>query len=496
MALLSSKETGTQASPNEDRVAESRPAPYRMARRAPGHRRRGVKLSWPPAGDHRRALVGRSAETETPANALVNVARMIHVSHRDVELYYQDANSGTENPGLQVFLDVPQPFDPTIFHAERHDLFQYFQLVACRSLAVFGHDPVKLGNALVRIACASDTTSAIALTHAILAMSALHRSKVHSQAFELKISALRALTAASGNDIGTLEATQHVATVMLLCTFEIQYASCTSGDWTWYLHGVKTVIEAAGLDKLSGHEEMTILLDWVHYHDVTARFSLRHWMRESVGVPSTSLCITSMSTTVCVSPIRSKVPRSPHAGAALIELLADVGEAVSTKLPESATAPEVEDHRNYLNILDWRIRNAKVPLWQGADDDTPLMLELYQLSLLMYLHRASGDRFLNQPSKTQGYTERALFLMQRLQSCDRQLPVFIIGCEARSDEQRGIVLDLMARSERRPSSRSFNYVRLMLEGLWARDDLADGDLGYWDRVTTIITRCKVVPSFV
>lgn len=78
---------------------------------------------------------------------------------------------------------------------------------------------------------------------------------------------------------------------MLLCSFEVHQASCTSGPWTQYLDGVKTVINASSIETLLHFSsDVAVLLDWLHYHDVPARFSLLHWKRE--GAPELSFTPT------------------------------------------------------------------------------------------------------------------------------------------------------------------------------------------------------------
>ena len=100
--------------------------------------------------------------------------------------------------------------------------------VASKSLATFGHDTTALANILVRIALQEDT-----------------------------------------------------ATGMLLCSFEIHQSSDTSGQWAFYLGGVKTVLNASSIKTLRQlGPDVAVLLDWVHYHEVLARFSLLHWKRE------------------------------------------------------------------------------------------------------------------------------------------------------------------------------------------------------------------------
>jgi hypothetical protein len=88
-------------------------------------------------------------------------------------------------------------------------------------LTTFGQDPGELGNVIIRIAVGSNSPSSSALLRSLLALSSLHRYGVQSQALELKISSLKALAAASHADLGTKEAIQHVATGMLLCSFEV-----------------------------------------------------------------------------------------------------------------------------------------------------------------------------------------------------------------------------------------------------------------------------------
>lgn len=71
------------------------------------------------------------------------------------------------------------------------------------------------------MAVAGDSPSSSALLQSLLALSSLHRYGVQSQALELKISSIKALAAASHADLGSKEVIQHVATGMLLCSFEV-----------------------------------------------------------------------------------------------------------------------------------------------------------------------------------------------------------------------------------------------------------------------------------
>jgi hypothetical protein len=161
--------------------------------------------------------------------------------------------------------------------------------VASGSLATFGQDATALGNILVRISLDGETASAAAALQALLAFSSLHRYGLQSQALELKIAALGRLAEGSfAPSLSAKETIQHITTGMLLCSFEVHQSSCTSGQWIQYVGGVKTVIAASSVKTLLDFDsDVAALLDWVHYHDVLARFSLLHWKKEgTLELPS------------------------------------------------------------------------------------------------------------------------------------------------------------------------------------------------------------------
>ncbi|KAB5542476.1 fungal-specific transcription factor domain-containing protein [Coniochaeta sp. 2T2.1] len=458
---------------------------------------RGLKLSWPHASDARRSQVGKSisAEPKHPQNTQVDSPQMVHVSSRDVAMHYQfqGSKSGSGRP----VLEVPLPWNPISEEVGHEELFDYFRHTASKALPIFGHDASELGNVLIRIALSGKTTLSTAVIQSILAFSALVRHNVHGQAVELKISALKILQSASTSQaMGPTEAAQHVAAGMLLCSFEVHQASCTSGEWTWYLRGVKDVIRASGLDMVRQDADVAMLLDWVYYHDVLARFSMRHRRKDFEGMSlhcpamaKSRISESPASLSSAPSSVRSEPSKSAPPALVLIELLSNVCDAVSQPTPQTA------DHKTFLKILDWRIRTTTIPPTPQDTSDTPLILELYQLALLVYINRANPK--LQPAARTQQHIDRAFELFPQVRACDRQFPVFVLGCEARGDEQRAAVLDLIARTERGVSSRSFNYVRILLQAVWAQDDLAaGGEIDYLQKISFVISCCRILPTFV
>lgn len=92
------------------------------------------------------------------------------------------------------------------------------------ALVTFEVDTSQIRDVLLRMAISHDTVSGSALFYALLAFAALRRNGVHQQALQLKILALHSLSASTNDGPSTpVEAAQHLATSMLLGSFEVGY---------------------------------------------------------------------------------------------------------------------------------------------------------------------------------------------------------------------------------------------------------------------------------
>jgi hypothetical protein len=125
---------------------------------------------------------------------------------------------------------------------------------------------------------------------------------------------------------------------------------------------------------------------------------------------------------------------------------------------------------------------------------TDHVLELYKLATLTYLERQSTN-FSGQSAEIESWTNKAFPLLAQLSGLDQQFPLFILGCEARTDEQRGIILELISRTELVARSRNLQYVAHIIRSSWVQDDLADGILDYGEKLGSIFSSMEIVPSF-
>ncbi|KAJ5356441.1 hypothetical protein N7517_011050 [Penicillium concentricum] len=439
----------------------------------------GLRLSWPKANDKRRAVVARSFIQQRRAGPHSFNARLINISTWDIEM-----------------------------HRYLLGLVSSVQSTASCSLTTFGHDPTNVGNMLIRMALVNNAPSTVAVLRSLLALSSLHRSGLQSQAAELKIAALKALGVASNREIGTMETIQHVAAGMLLCSYEIHQASCTSGQWRLYIIGVKSVIKASSFDTFKSDSDFNALLDWVYYHDVLSRFSITHWhppaidrplvhLDEPVDIPSPPVNTDPCIEVGIVFSRSTEITHSTQSSfTKILKSLTGVFNLVATKPSHMSSSEEADNFKSYLKILTWRIRS--IPISDTIINENPSMatlVELFQLATLIYLNRVFGN-ILELITETQQQIERAFSIFSQLKSCERQYPLFILGCEARTDGERCIVLDLISRTEKRDSSRSLFLTKKLIQAIWVQDDLSHGEIDYTEKLSAILSCCTILPTFV
>jgi hypothetical protein len=377
----------------------------------------------------------------------------------------------------------------------------------------------------MRIAAASSTPSASAVLNGLLALSSLHRHGVQTQAFRLKIATIKALAVAAAKATLTArEVIQHAAAGMLLCSFEVgifspkkklslplasliyqqvHQASCTSSQWTWYIAGVKGVLGSPCLDALSRDGDLNALMSWVHYHDVMSRFTMRHWHGHVLTIPikPSHMCTKSPYKARLSMCLDSEFqPQSPAQIAdpsmmSNLELLAELSDAVKPHAHEDMSPEQLHDYKRYVEIIDWRIRSIPIQYKIPPGNEYAVVTELFKLATLVYLNRITGN-LLDQTKTIEAHLERAFTLFGRLGCCQRQYPLLIIGCEARTDEQRLTVLDAISRTENDHTSRSLNHVKILVQAMWAQDDLAEREIDYANKLSCVISSCTIIPSLV
>ncbi|KAI1152954.1 fungal-specific transcription factor domain-containing protein [Nemania diffusa] len=468
----------------------------------------GVRLSWPKDGDTKRSIVSQvSAPLESSYES--TDIELVHTSYFDIEMYHylvELRSNGVDDEAVihppNLILPPPLPSKPVQLNAEELELLRYFQSVAFSSLATFSADLPGLRDTLVRMALTSPTIPSRAVLHAILALSSLHRDGLQLQTAQHKTAAVGALGASAKSGISTTtEAAQHVAANMLLCSLEIHMGTDSHGHWPWYLMGARDIITAAGLETQIFRSEIGELVLWAYYHDVMARFTLLHWRRGStpkffakeLGVEGgwqRDLCASASKLQIAVDPLPT-----------ILRFLGDIFDALcEAAKPAAAAAASISPSlQEEIHASERAIRNVPPP---GAANEVAgrmaALTELYRTSALVYVGRICENRFGEArdlgPLLAKGFAQ-----IEQADACERLFPLFILGCEADTDERRMAVLNLLRRTEGSTHVRALDCLRRGLDSVWVQHDLhADQDvmLDYMNKLNAVISSSPTPPVFV
>lgn len=127
--------------------------------------------------------------------------------------------------------------------------------------------------------------------------------------------------------------------------------------------------------------------------------------------------------------------------------------------------------------------------------DVAQVLELFRLAGLVYLARTSRN-FSGQSPKLNQWTEEAFSILTDLKTCQYPFPLFIFGCEAKSDDRRMAILDLFAKTEKAPHLRNLQGVKGLIQSVWVQVDLQiDEEVEYIRKLNFVLSSSDAMPSF-
>ncbi|KAI3325555.1 fungal-specific transcription factor domain-containing protein [Xylariaceae sp. AK1471] len=460
----------------------------------------GLRLSWPRNNDRRRAIMGTSPATELHTSQKFRHL-FINTNQWDIELYHHlSQRSPSQRPNLVQ--PSPRLWRQPQSRVKHEELVYHFHDVAYLSLVTFNPITSSIRDVLMHMALAHDTVSGHAILYALLAFSSLHRSGLHQETMQFKVTALQALSASAKRAAqGLVEAAIHVATCMLLCAFEILLPSESSGEWLWYIRGAMDIVQVARLEQQSNQSDIGNLLDWVYYHDALSRFTKYHWRHKSVALEVTDT--TSSNLLGVQHSLLAKyrpMSRSPNPRHAILNLLCEMCDILLDPWdPQS----QDEGYQGRLKALEWNINNLPTLIPTSTTSTKPstgipIAEEVYQIAAQIYLARASQSPW--EPStKLDSLVEKAFAIPYHAPFCNHFFPLFVLACEARTDEQRVAVLGLIDRSEKAARSRSMKGFRAQIRSFWVQQDLhADGELilNYLGLMNAVISSTNALPSFV
>lgn len=144
----------------------------------------------------------------------------------------------------------------------------------------------------------------------------------------------------------------------------------------------------------------------------------------------------------------------------------------------------IEQH-NDLTVLQSKIERSR----------SERIAQLYQLAGLIYLHRAARRTKIGFPP-TEILVQEAFGIVEGLECCEASWPLFIIGCEARSDEGRLKIQGIFSKTLEMRDNGNIRSIKRMIEAAWIQDDLCEGqEMDYFLRINALISAHNVLPTF-
>ncbi|KAL6917167.1 hypothetical protein FSST1_008662 [Fusarium sambucinum] len=478
----------------------------------------GLRLSWPRHNDKRRAIVGPHSKQTRFKGINVN-HRLVNASSRDIKLHdmiltpaqiHSVAVEAVADTSLKpvgdtvvarqavpfLLLNSPSTGALAELSPTNKSLFQYFVERASYSISTFGKDAHRVPGILIRMALSDKTPSSTAVLKSSLALASFHRDNAFNAMTRSKVAALRALAESTQGFIGVSDSACHIGAGIILSSLEIQQNSTTSSNWLWYACGATKIVKTAGLDEIKTDRDLTSLVGWVHYFNTMAKFSLRHWQPNFVldVDSSTDVSFDTFHPAICSNGQPANLTGFPH------EILYLLTEVFSSVTVTSDPRHETVEYRNRLQTLDYKLQHifAHDTASLDTNDDQPtfnMAVELYRLSTLIYLRRASGG-ILDLDKNFNDWVNQAFALLAHLPVCQWTFPLFIFACEAREDIRRIILLDLIRRTTKDGRYRSLTAIKRLMEIMWVQQDLLNDDLDYVRKLGIILSSTqKSIPAF-
>lgn len=245
--------------------------------------------------------------------------------------------------------------------------------------------------------------------------------------------------------------------------------------------------------------DVRVLVDWVYYHSALARFTTLHWRQKALELNAKGCLAFQPWTPKSLTDIKKTPRRSLNPGYEILNLLCEVNDVLVT--PEDPRSQDNQSH-DRLQTLESKIVAISTPSLTSTSEPQsgtipPLDIALYQMTTLIYLIRASQNPW-GRTSRLSTLVDRVFTIAYECKTCPHFFPLFILACEARTDEQRRAIMHVIDSTERHAVMRSMGGLRAAIRMTWVQQDLyADGELivDYLRVINGVISSFQSPPSY-
>ncbi|CAK7229192.1 hypothetical protein SCUCBS95973_007138 [Sporothrix curviconia] len=494
----------------------------------------GLRLSWPKDNDARRSARGDGHYIQRQMTAAYEfVDASMH--DIDLFQGSSSSNGNDKNNATPIHLDramALSPSSPSSLPGSQRSYISPASLMASQpyimpaaqevtsmayldpSLTVEGHSLLPgvfsgasdqfddLYGLLVRMSLTDDGAPALATRHALSALSYQTLGQ-QAIAYAHQSTAIRALQVAIENPaLQPAQYFQAMAASMLLNYYEILDEHGSAASSAIYFCGCKRLALAMHREHRNYQGDLALILDWVFYHDAMYKFSIHHWEKRTAAQVMVKDGPKILSKPI-FSPLRHVVNPSLGCSLELLEILCQVVDTVLEPANPSYHSPE---HLRALRQAELRLDGVvqHVSTVSGVDGldssggsvasndihdnsnnnnshSLPFLNEppqyqqtesqLYAVATKLYLLRL-GRGLDKQSDAVQDLLDTGFALLKTLRRCRRPWLLFVLGVEARDDDERRLVLCSMAPDEpqlRQP--KNIRLVRRLIQAAWTQQDL-------------------------
>jgi hypothetical protein len=182
-----------------------------------------------------------------------------------------------------------------------------------------------------------------------------------------------------------------------------------------------------------------------------------------------------------------------------LELLDLLCEVIDIVLDCHDPHYHTQEHLRAIVSLDRRLQNLEQKQSPVTDEVDELIhclniAELYRLAVLIYLYRAAKGESRGSATASR-IISIAYGILERIGYCERPWPLFIIALEARSEDQRATVLDVLEQTLKRQPLGAMEVANRMIRDAWVQQDLFEAEIDPLALYGQVICRNRVPPSF-
>ncbi|EHK47090.1 hypothetical protein TRIATDRAFT_306814 [Trichoderma atroviride IMI 206040] len=446
----------------------------------------GLKLSWPRKGDERRSASLHKKHFIIPVRA--KEAVFVHATSEDVKGSQDNALSRYEACERWC---VRQP-DVNMAKLDPFLSTNSWSPVA-RILSSSNRND-ELYGLLVRMAFQDDSLPSLASRYAISALSYQHLA-MEKAAVMHQMAAIRALQAAI-ETAKAAECMQMMAASMLLNIYETMNFDTSDLNWAIFFCGTKRLANMITKQHDTYFGDEAMIIDWIFYHDAMYKFSIRHWRKRNQDQVHLAGQKKVLSKAV-FSPERQTIVPILGCSLELLDLLCQVVDHVYEPGHPSRLS---ESHLKTVRSLEIRLKYLEQRQAAVLPSDTmqatqeTQIAELFRLAATIYLVRmAKGEP---ETSKCLASAmDQAFRILNEIEYCDRPWPLFIIGLESRTEEQRSRMMQVLESSVKRRPLGSMTLVKRMVPDAWTQQDLREAPMEPFALYDVIIGRNRVTPCF-